>query len=190
MHSTAHNITPHHHILTIYGHAALKQTTLLWIGCHQVYVYAWFWLEKSSQVDVRKALLFIGLILCWTSQARSQFQCACKDTRQYSPTGKLQLTALVQGPPGLKGSKGDTGPPGWQEVPGPYGPKGDTVLTEDQFQRLSVMSIWTTRLQLVLYMTISISVPESCYNSHSHSLIHTRQSFSHTQQDTTTRLAL
>ena len=101
-------------------------------------------------MDARKALLFIGLILCWTNQAHSQFQCACNDTQQCSPTGQLQLAALVQGAPGPKGSKGDAGDPGRTGAPGPYGPKGETVLTEDQFQTL----------QQVLLKNISANLSE------------------------------
>ena len=63
-------------------------------------------------------------------------ECACNDTQHCSPTGKLQLAALVQGAPGPKGRKGDAGDPGRTGAPGPYGPKGETVLTEDQFQTL------------------------------------------------------
>ena len=86
-------------------------------------------------MDVRKALLFIGLILCWISQARSQFQCACNDTQHCSATGELHLATLVHGAPGLKGSKGDAGPPGASTLNNLWPCSFQTACTEPTISR-------------------------------------------------------
>ena len=83
-------------------------------------------LEEGSQMYQVKMLLCLSLILYWTGQVLSQFQCACNNTQQCY----CMHTALFRGPPGPKGNKGNSGDPGrkgapgLKGLPGPPGPVG------------------------------------------------------------------
>ena len=71
-----------------------------------------------------KVLLFIALLLCWTTQALSQSD--DNDTQCFSSqTGELEFTARVRGVPGPEGPKGEQGEKG---SIGSRGPKGNTGL--------------------------------------------------------------
>ena len=113
-------------------------------------------------MDSVKVLLFTALFLCWTSHVLSN--CTCDDTNSFCSTNGTfqQLAALVEGPPGQKGSKGEPGdpgrkgapglqgepgPPGSVGVPGTDGSKGDSgdpgrkgapgpIFSENQFQQI------------------------------------------------------
>ena len=187
-------------------------------------------------MDVVKVLLFVALILCWTSQVLSQSdgndtQCICSpngvrgdpgpegpkgekgdrgrngrrgrkgdigfpgmkgdggDTGPTGPQGEtggkgskgemgskgLQGLHGAKGGPGVPGLRGDPGPkggpgevgrrgfPGPYGPPGPHGPKGDTVLSPEEFDKV-VQTLWQNISAEMSRIGASVTVLETALN--------------------------